>query len=130
MRLAVEVRPFGPHPLLGLGVDELRWLAPVRPGDKLHLEGEVVELTPSKAKLQGMLGSNGQLSTNMATLFTPLLLSPSCRAAPLDYDADNGIHRDSTLAAVYRCPLLGKPDIGADNMRPRTLLTPTGHKPD
>ena len=35
MRLAVEVRPFGPHPLLGIGVDELRWLAPVRPGDKL-----------------------------------------------------------------------------------------------
>jgi acyl dehydratase len=31
MRLAVEMRPFGPHPLLGLGVDELRWLAPVRP---------------------------------------------------------------------------------------------------
>jgi acyl dehydratase len=27
MRLAVEVRPFGPHPLLGLGVDELRWPA-------------------------------------------------------------------------------------------------------
>jgi acyl dehydratase len=27
MRLAVEVRPFGPHPLLGLGVDELRRLA-------------------------------------------------------------------------------------------------------
>ena len=24
MRLAVEVRPFGPHPLLGLGVDDLR----------------------------------------------------------------------------------------------------------
>ena len=33
MRLAVETRPFGPHPLLGLGVDELRWLAPVRPDD-------------------------------------------------------------------------------------------------
>ena len=30
MRLVVEVRPFAPHPLLGLGVDELRWLAPVR----------------------------------------------------------------------------------------------------
>jgi len=54
MRLAVEVRPFGPHPLLGLGVDELRWLAPVRPGDKLHLEGEVVELKPSKTKPQGI----------------------------------------------------------------------------
>ena len=54
MRLALEARPFGPHPLLGLGVDELRWLAPVRPGDKLHLEGEVVELTPSKTKPQGI----------------------------------------------------------------------------
>jgi acyl dehydratase len=54
MRLAVEVGPFGPHPLLGLGVDELRWLVPVRPGDALHLEGEVIELTPSKTKLQGI----------------------------------------------------------------------------
>jgi acyl dehydratase len=41
--------------LLGIGVDELRWLAPVRPGDKLHLEGEVVELTPSKTKPQGIV---------------------------------------------------------------------------
>jgi acyl dehydratase len=46
MRLAVDLHPFGPHPLFGLGVDELRWLAPLRPGDRLHLEGEVVELTP------------------------------------------------------------------------------------
>jgi acyl dehydratase len=49
MRLAVEVRPFGPHPLLGLGVDDLRWLAPVRPGDVIHIEGEVIELTPGPA---------------------------------------------------------------------------------
>ena len=54
MRLLVETRPFGPHPLLGLGVDELRWLAPVRPGDVIHLEGEVVELTPSRSKPQGI----------------------------------------------------------------------------
>ena len=53
MRLAVETHPFGPHPLLGLGVDELRWLAPVRPGDVIHLEGEVVEVTPSRTKPQG-----------------------------------------------------------------------------
>jgi len=55
MRLAVEIRPFGPHPLLGLGVDELRWLTPVRPGDVIHLEGEVIELTPSKSKPQGIV---------------------------------------------------------------------------
>ncbi len=40
---------------LGVGVDELRWLAPVRPGDKLHLEGKVIELTPSKTKPQGVV---------------------------------------------------------------------------
>jgi acyl dehydratase len=55
MRLATDARPFGPHPLLGIGVDELRWLAPVRPGDMLHIEGEVLELTPSRTKPQGVV---------------------------------------------------------------------------
>jgi acyl dehydratase len=54
MRLAVETRPFGPHPLLGLGVDDLRWMAPVRPGDVIHIEGEVVGLTPSRTRPQGI----------------------------------------------------------------------------
>jgi acyl dehydratase len=53
MRLALAARPFGPHPMLGLGVDQLRWLAPVRPGDVLRIEGEVVELIPSRSKPQG-----------------------------------------------------------------------------
>jgi acyl dehydratase len=55
MNLAVQARPFGRHPLFGAGVDELRWLKPVRPGDRLHLEGEVVELVPSKTKPQGVV---------------------------------------------------------------------------
>lgn len=54
MRLAVEARPFGPHPLLGLGVDDLRRLAPVRPVDTLHLEDEVIELKPLEMKPQGI----------------------------------------------------------------------------
>jgi acyl dehydratase len=54
MKLAVAARPFGPHPLFGAGVDDLRWLKPVRPGDTLHLEGEVVELVASRAKPQGI----------------------------------------------------------------------------
>ncbi len=53
MRLAVQTRPFGPHPLIGLGVDGLRWMLPVRPNDILHLEGEVVSLTLSRTKPQG-----------------------------------------------------------------------------
>jgi acyl dehydratase len=55
MRLILEIKPFGRHPVFGLGVDELRWLAPVRPGDVLRLEGEVVELIPSKTRPQGVV---------------------------------------------------------------------------
>jgi acyl dehydratase len=54
MALTVGIKPFGPHPLMGLGVEELRWMMPVRPGDVLHLEGELVELTPSRTKPQGI----------------------------------------------------------------------------
>lgn len=54
MRLALTARPFGPHPLFGAGVDELRWIKPVRPGDTLRLEGEVTELIPSKTRPQGI----------------------------------------------------------------------------
>lgn len=32
------------------GIDELRWLAPVRPGDTLHSEIEVQEVRPSNSK--------------------------------------------------------------------------------
>ncbi len=32
------------------GMDELRWLAPVRPGDTLHMECEVIEVRPSSSK--------------------------------------------------------------------------------
>ena len=79
MRLAVEVRPFGPHPLLGLGVDDLRWLAPVRPGDVIHIEGEVVELKPSKTKPQGVVRVKwtafNQYGDPIYT-FTPIALVP------------------------------------------------------
>ena len=32
------------------GVDELRWLKPVYPGDRLTVRGTVVEVTPSRSK--------------------------------------------------------------------------------
>lgn len=34
------------------GVDELRWLKPVYPGDVLRLESEIVEVRPSRSKPQ------------------------------------------------------------------------------
>lgn len=33
-----------------IGVDELRWLRPVRPGDVLRGEAEVIEKTPSRSR--------------------------------------------------------------------------------
>ena len=35
---------------IGLGVDELRFPMPVRPGDKLSLEVEVIDVRPSQSK--------------------------------------------------------------------------------
>ncbi|MSO74907.1 MAG: MaoC family dehydratase [Alphaproteobacteria bacterium] len=32
------------------GIDELRWVKPVRPGDTLRMRGEVIELKPSSSK--------------------------------------------------------------------------------
>ena len=53
MRLVLSTRPFGPHPMIGRGVDNLRWMLPVRPGDTLHIEGEVQSVTRSRIKPQG-----------------------------------------------------------------------------
>jgi acyl dehydratase len=50
MRLMVT-GPFRPvNGVLGVGVEELRWPKPVRPGDVLSVESEVVELRPSMSR--------------------------------------------------------------------------------
>ena len=50
MRLLVggELRVVGG--LIGMGVEELRWPRPVRPGDVLRVESEVLGLRPSQSK--------------------------------------------------------------------------------
>jgi len=50
MRLLVdsEFRPAGG--IVGAGFDELRWPRPVRPGDELRVEGEVLEVRLSKSR--------------------------------------------------------------------------------
>jgi acyl dehydratase len=50
MRLLVgsDLRPAGG--LIGAGVDELRWPKPVRPGDELRVESEILEVRPSKSR--------------------------------------------------------------------------------
>ena len=50
MRLLVEsdLKPAGG--ILGAGFDEFRWPRPVRPGDELHVESEVLEVRASKSR--------------------------------------------------------------------------------
>jgi len=50
MRLLVEsdLKPAGG--IVGAGFDEFKWPAPVRPGDVLRVESEILEVRPSKSR--------------------------------------------------------------------------------
>ena len=50
MRLLVEsdLRPAGG--IVGAGFDEFRWLRPVRPGDALRVEAQILEVRPSRSR--------------------------------------------------------------------------------
>src|SRR5437773_12343596 len=50
MRLLVEsdLQPAGG--IVGAGFDEFRWPRPVRPGDQLRIESEVLEVRPSRSR--------------------------------------------------------------------------------
>jgi acyl dehydratase len=43
-----ELKPAGG--IIGAGLDECRWPRPVRPGDELRIECEVIEVRPSKSR--------------------------------------------------------------------------------
>jgi acyl dehydratase len=80
MRLLVEsdLKPVGG--IIGAGFEELRWPRPVRPGDELRVESEVLEVRPSQSRPdQGMikvrtttLNQDGQV----VQVFTGNLLVP------------------------------------------------------
>lgn len=47
MRLMVDSRFLGASPMIGLGVEALKWPRPVRPGDTLSATVEVLDIRPS-----------------------------------------------------------------------------------
>ena len=49
-RLWVDLGLMEESSLGGPGIENLRWLVPVRPGDTLHTEVEIIEARPSKSK--------------------------------------------------------------------------------
>jgi acyl dehydratase len=65
MTMAMFVAHMNAHPQASLGaagVDELRWLKPVYPGDVLRCESEVLEVKPSRSRPE-----MGSLRTQMTT---------------------------------------------------------------
>lgn len=76
MRLCVEARLYGDTPVVGIGVDELRWHLPVRPGDKVHVERELLEIleVPDKPRRGtvkarvNLKNQNGELVMHMVAL--------------------------------------------------------------
>ena len=87
MRLLVEseIKPTG---IVGAGFDEFRWLRPVRPGDELRLESQVLDVRPSKSRPeQGLikvrtttLNQNGEaVQILIANLVVPRRRRPSGR---------------------------------------------------
>jgi acyl dehydratase len=83
MNLAVQIRPFGPHPLIGLGVDGLRWMIPVRPDETSYISR--VKLLASLPRRQSRKASrwlNGRCISRVAKLFIPSRRLVSSRAAP------------------------------------------------
>ena len=56
MRLLVESEFAPAGGIVGGGFDELRWPQPVRPGDELHVESEILEVRPSRSRpAQGLV---------------------------------------------------------------------------
>ena len=50
MRLLATAPAFGIYPILGIGVYELRWPKPVRPGDRIVGFAEIIEIRSSVSK--------------------------------------------------------------------------------
>ena len=56
MRMLVESDFWPAGGIVGAGMDELRWPRPVRPGDELSIETEILEVRPSRSRPeQGMV---------------------------------------------------------------------------
>jgi acyl dehydratase len=80
MRLLVEgeFKPAGG--ILGAGFEQLSWPRPVRPGDELRVESEVIELRPSKSQPGLGLAKVRVTTLNQrdepVQIFTAILLVP------------------------------------------------------
>ncbi len=78
MRLIVDSMPIAGG-VIGSGADELRWLRPVRPGDELWVESEVIDVQASQSRPQGrvrMRNTTRDAAGEAVQVFTAQMIVP------------------------------------------------------
>jgi acyl dehydratase len=86
MRLVVDTGVLRETGVIGTGIDELRWLAPVKPGETLRVRGEVIGAAPwpgngtrgtLRVKLQTLNQSGTVVMSQIANLILPVRPVPA-----------------------------------------------------
>jgi acyl dehydratase len=81
MRLMVEAKPLGATPLVGIEIDKIRFMRPVKPGDSLTAELEIVgkqvsKTRPDRGFVRGQTTTYNQqgaeVSSQLWTMLVPL----------------------------------------------------------
>lgn len=73
MRLFIESGGYGATPVVGMGIDSLRWRRPVRPGDSLQVTREVIatersEKRPDRGVIRTQVSVTNQDGETVMTL--------------------------------------------------------------
>ena len=82
IRLMAEARPFGETPLIGMEVDNVRFLNPLLPGAILQAHMEVIDLRPSRKEGRSYVRVKVTTTADDAVILTQewLMLMPKRRA--------------------------------------------------
>lgn len=81
--LVLESRMFDQCPIAGLGVDELRWLAPVRPGDTLRCRFTLLDSRPSASQPdRGVARFRYEVINQAGTIVMTLVIAQLLRRRP------------------------------------------------
>jgi acyl dehydratase len=86
MRLIVDSGVLRESGVIGTGIDELRWLAPVKPGDSLRVKGKVISLEPwasnerrgtMRVAVQALNQEGAVVFSEIASLMLPVRQAPA-----------------------------------------------------
>jgi acyl dehydratase len=90
-KLGLETRMFDDCAMAGIGIDELRWLRPLKPGDTIKCRMTVVETRPSRSKPDrgGITFAYEMINQHGETIMT-LKLIQMLRRRPVSGDVAHG----------------------------------------